>query len=71
MIVVHGMSVVHLGGWRGDRLHVCSEATGFRVLADLGWDADHQVTPQRRLLVADPIVVVGEVLILMHVADEG
>ena len=50
MISVWGSCVAHLGGDRGDRLFFSRDGGPFEVVADLGWDASAQVSPQRRIL---------------------
>ncbi len=50
MISVWGSHVAHLGGDRGDRLFFARDGGRFEVVADLGWDAAAQVSPQRRIL---------------------
>lgn len=59
MIAAGGPVVAHLGGWRGDRLFVASDGGELRPVAELGWDAHTQTTPQRRLR-----VVSGEIFVL-------
>lgn len=62
MIAVHGATVVHLGGPRGDRLSLGREGEPVRKIADLGWDARTQTTPQRRFrLEAESVLVLEPV----------
>ena len=60
MIAANGSVVVHLGGWRGDRLSLGRAGEGFRRIADLGWDARAQATPQRRLMFDGDTILVLE-----------
>jgi len=60
VIAVHGGLVAHLGGWRGDRLSLSRDAGPFAPIADLGWHAATQTTPQRRVLVTDDALLVVE-----------
>jgi hypothetical protein len=52
VIAVAGDAVACLGGWRGDGLFVSRSLGPLSRVADLGWDAREQVTPQRRLEIA-------------------
>lgn len=62
MITAGGPVVAHLGGWRGDRLFVAPDGGALAPVAELGWDAHTQTTPQRRLrVVADEILVLEPV----------
>lgn len=63
MIAAAGPVVAHLGGWRGDRLFVAPDGGTLAPVAELGWDAHTQTTPQRRLR-----VVSGEILVLEPVS---
>lgn len=59
MIAVSGPTVASLGGWRGDSL-VTSRNGLLSPVAELGWDARSQTTPQRRLLLHEGHVFVLE-----------
>ncbi|MHC4550607.1 MAG: hypothetical protein ACYTEZ_17735 [Planctomycetota bacterium] len=60
MIAACGSVVVHLGGWRGDRLFVAHGPGEMRPVAELGWDGRFQATPQRRLVVTPEEIFVLE-----------
>ena len=49
MIAVSEGSVACLGGWRGDLL-ATNRNGPLEPVAELGWDANAQTTPQRRLV---------------------
>ncbi len=59
MIAVAGDAVACLGGWRGDLL-LTSRGGPLARVAELGWDARAQTTPQRRLLLHEGHVFVLE-----------
>ena len=59
MIAVSGDALACLGGWRGDSL-VTNRSGVLAPVAELGWDATTQTTPQRRLLLHDGHVFVLE-----------
>lgn len=63
MIAAEGDVLAALGGWRGDQLFVSRGGGPFRPVAELGWDAAAQATPQRRMLLRG-----GELLVLEPVA---
>jgi hypothetical protein len=60
VIVTSGSQVAHLGGWRGDLLRLSRDGGPFELLKDLGWDANRQTTPQRRLLLLEREILVLE-----------
>ena len=60
MIAVAGSVIAHLGGPYGDRLSLSRDGGPFTLLAELGWDAAAQTTPQRRLL------LMGEALFVLE-----
>jgi hypothetical protein len=60
VITACGPVVAHLGGWRGDRLFVAPDGGVLRPVAELGWDAHTQTTPQRRLRVTSEEIFVLE-----------
>ncbi len=59
MIAVSGDALACLGGWRGDLL-VTNRNGLLAPVAELGWDARTQTTPQRRLLLHEDHVFVLE-----------
>ncbi len=59
MIAVAGDTVACLGGWRGDLL-LTSRGGPLAPVAELGWNARTQATPQRRLLLHESHVFVLE-----------
>lgn len=59
MIAVSGDALACLGGWRGDLL-VTNRNGLLAPVAELGWDARTQTTPQRRLLLHGDHVFVLE-----------
>jgi hypothetical protein len=60
VITACGPVVAHLGGWRGDQLFVAEDGGELRPVAELGWDAHSQTTPQRRLRVTAEAIFVLE-----------
>jgi hypothetical protein len=60
VIAVSGDTVACLGGWRGDGLFVSRGGSALARVAELGWDAATQTTPQRRLLLREADVLVLE-----------
>jgi len=62
VIVAGGQVVAHLGGWRGDQLFVAPDGAELRPVAELGWDAHTQTTPQRRLRVTAQEIFILEPL---------
>jgi len=60
VIAVSGPVLAHLGGWRGDLLSLSRDGGPPRPVAELGWDARAQVTPQRRLALAPDALFVLE-----------
>lgn len=60
MIAVFLDNVACLGGWRGDGLFVSRGGRGLERVAELGWDAATQTTPQRRLLLREADLFVLE-----------
>ncbi len=60
MIAVCGPALAHLGGSRGDLLSLARDREGLRPVAELGWDASAQVTPQRRMVLTPEALFVLE-----------